>query len=245
MRIYVAGVIACVVFLLLAPGLAASEADELRDKGRRAKQEALELKRVGRTEESGKLARKAAELLEAAERMGDRDPRGLEREMDKLHEHLKALRDKERRLKESHGSDEDLAAVRRDALETEQKLARLKAAFERQVRQEERPLPGEPSRDAAARLQEMGRRIEHMRIAAEHLHEAGAHDLAGQLMQKADAIEGEARETKRRLSADQAPCFGPGPAEFRGIIGQIEELRREMDRLRDELDYLRRQIKEM
>ena len=246
MRIYLVGVIACAVFLLKAPALVASEADELREKGQRAKQEAMELKKLGRVDESERVARKAAELFEAAERMEGQGPRVSEREIDQLHEHLKALLEKERALKEAKASDEDLAAVREDAVKTKKELGRLKAEFQRQVERKERSFAGKPPRDAAVgKLQEMARRAEHMRIAADHLREAGAHDLAGQLMQKADAIENEAREIKRRLAPEREPGFVPAPPEIRGLVDQIEELRREMGRLRGELNDVRRQVKEM
>jgi phage shock protein A len=93
-----------------------------------------------------------------------------------------------------------------------------------------------------ANLEEAGRRIKHLQMAAENLHAAGADDLARQVMEKAEAIEREAREAKMRMMEEAEPRGGP---EMGGIRTQIDELRREVGRLREEMRELGRHVKEL
>jgi len=74
-------VLIATAFLLTASATFGSEADELREKAKMAKQEAVELKNLGRMEESEKLARKAKELLEAADRLEGKKGPGPDPEM--------------------------------------------------------------------------------------------------------------------------------------------------------------------
>jgi polyhydroxyalkanoate synthesis regulator phasin len=93
-----------------------------------------------------------------------------------------------------------------------------------------------------AKLEEAGRRIKHLRIAAKNLHAAGADDLAKQLMEKAEAMEREAREAKMRMMEETKHRGGP---EIGSIPAQIEELRREVGRLREEMKELGQHVKEL
>jgi hypothetical protein len=229
----------CALLYLIAPRLIASEADELREKAQAMKREALELKERGRVEAAEDLARKAADLAEAAERLQDKRPKVSEKEIDKLHGHLKDLLDKERRMKESSASESDLAEIRERIAETERELDRSRVAFKRQA--EEHKGPG-LSPEAMAKLEETGRRIKHLRIAADNLQAAGAIDLARQVMEKAETLEREAREAKMRLREESErrgdPKMGRRPVE-------IQELRQEIDRLRDELKELGQHVKNL
>ena len=99
-----------------------------------------------------------------------------------------------------------------------------------------------PHPDLMAKLEETGRRIKHFRIAAENLHAAGADDLAKQLMEKAEIMEREARETKMRMMEGAERHVGP---EMGGIPAQIEELRREVGRLREEMNELGQHVKKL
>ena len=99
-----------------------------------------------------------------------------------------------------------------------------------------------PHPDMMAKLEETGRRIKHFRIAAENLHAAGADDLAKQLMEKAEIMEREAREAKMRMMEEAERHVGP---EMGGIPAQIEELRREVGRLREEMKELGQHVKEL
>jgi polyhydroxyalkanoate synthesis regulator phasin len=93
-----------------------------------------------------------------------------------------------------------------------------------------------------AKLEEAGRKIKHLRIAAENLHAAGADDLARQLLKQVDEMERAAREAKMRMMEEAKHRGGP---EMGGIPAQIEELRREVGRLREEMKELGQHVKEL
>jgi hypothetical protein len=226
-------------FLLTALAAFGSEADELREKAQMAKQEAMELKNLGRMEESEKLARKAKELLEAADRLEGKCPKVSLVEIEKLHGHLKDLLDKERRMREAKAPAKDLAEVRERIAKTERELDGLRAAHRKGF--EGTKGPG-PHPEMVAKLEETGRRIKHLRIAAENLHAAGADDLARQLMEKAEIMQREAREAKMRMLEEAKHGGGP---EMGGPAAQIDELRREIGRLREEMKELGQHVKEL
>jgi hypothetical protein len=232
-------VLVATVLLLTASATIGSEADELREKAKLAKQEAVELKNLGRSEESEKLARKATELLEAAERLEGKRPKVSEEEIEKLHGHLKDSVEKERRLKESRAPERELAEIRERIAKTERELHMLPFGAKGKGGPEAEE---QRKHEMMARLEEAGRHITHLRIAADHLREVGAHDLAGQLMEKAEVIEREAREAKMRMAMDAAHREG---LEQGGIPAQLEELRREVGRLREELKELGQHVKEL
>jgi len=239
MRKIIILVAALVALFAVASRLIASEADELREKAQAMKRQAVELKEQGRVKAAEDLARQAAELAEAAERLEGRRPKVSEEEIEKLHGHLKDLLDKERRMKEARAPERDLAEIREQIVKTERELDGLRAAFKRQV--EGRKGPGFHP-EMMAKLEETGRRTKHFRIAAENLHAAGADDLAKQLMEKAEAMEREAREAKMRMM-EQAKHRGG--LEMGGLPAQIEELRREVARLREEMKELGQHVKEL
>ncbi len=232
-------VLIATAFLLAASVTFASEADELREKAQAMKRQAVELKEQGRVKAAEDLARKAAELAEAAERLDGKRPKVSGEEIEKLHGHLKDLLDKERRMKEARAPERDLAEIRERIVKTERELDGLRGAFKRQV--EGRKGPG-PHPEMMAKLEEVGRRIKHLRIAAENLHAAGAADLANQIMEKAEAMEREAREAKMRMTEEARHRGGP---EMGGIPAQIDELRREVARLREEMKELGQHVKEL
>ena len=69
-----------------------------------------------------------------------------------------------------------------------------------------------------------------MRVAVEHLHHAGLHDIAEHVAERAEATERELHELHRRHEADP----------FHEIMKQLDEIRHEVGRLRDELNDLKR-----
>ena len=199
----------------------------------------MELKNLGRADEAEKLARKAAELLEAAKRLENDQAGASEQELDKLRAHLKALIEKQRQVKEADGSEETLAQIQAE-------IAKARGELEqREIKRKQKPMAGGPQRDRAiAELEDAGRRIKHLRIAAEHLHEAGVHDLADQLAEQAADMEREAGKAKRRLAEENGPRPSPDHRGEPDLIGQIKGLREEVGRLRNELNELRRYVKE-
>jgi hypothetical protein len=240
MRSIVVPVVTFVMLIVLAPRLIASEADELREKVQAMKRQAAELKERGRVKAAEDLARKAAELVEAAERMEGKRPKVSGEEVEKLQGLLRDLREKQRRMKESGASPEELAEMQVRIAKTEAELDRLhlvQRGYLAGGRAPERPRP-----EMMAKLEEAGRKIKHLRIAAENLREAGADDIARQLMEKAEVMEREAREAKMRMMEEAKHRGGP---ETGGLPAQIEELRREVGRLREEMKELGQHVKEL
>ncbi len=126
---------------------------------------------------------------------------------------------------------------------TEQELAHLRFFQARQFAEGRGPGTQETLRpEIVAQLEEAGRKIKHLRIAAENLRAVGADDLANQLMKQVDEMERAAREAKMRMM-EQARQHGV--PEMGGLPTQIEELRREIGQLREEMKELKRHVKEL
>ena len=105
--------------------------------------------------------------------------------------------------------------------------------LEIEVHVSSRPPHPEPHRhghEHGGREVEMHERIEHMRIAAEHLHHAGMHELA-------EDVERQAHSREREFG-EHRPRREEGPHE--GVMDQLNDLRREVERLRDEVTELRK-----
>lgn len=232
-----------VMFFAVAPRLIASEADELREKAQAMKRQAAELKERGRVKAAEDLARKAAELAEAAERLEGKHPKVSGEEVEKLQGLLRDMHEKQRRMKEAGASPKELAEMQMRIAKTEQEFARLRVAQVRQFAGGRGPgVLEHPTPEMMAQLEEAGRKIKHLRIAAENLHAAGADDLARQLMKQADEMERAAHEAKMRMMEKVKRHGGP---EIGGIPAQIEELRREVGRLREEMKELGQHVKEL
>jgi len=219
--------------------LAASEIDELREKAQHVDREAEELERLGRGEEAGEMRREVQELREMAERVAKERPGGPEREIKKLTKHLEELLDKQRRMNEAGAPRGDLEGIRERIGDVERELDQLHEESQegREAGHREHPRPEHPEeREVAAR------RIEHFRIAAQHLYEAGAEDLANELTERAEALEGELTESQDRMREE---------AERRedhreqGAHAELTELRREVNRLRKEMGEIARHLKEL
>jgi hypothetical protein len=231
-----AGLISAAVLAVGAALVFASEADELRERANAMRKEAAVLAERGHKEEADRLERNALDLLEAADRqLAERESRGhapdLEADIHRLREQLEKLIVEERNLVEDRAPENALDEIRHRIADTEREVRKLHAEHERRsAPREDRFEP-----DQMRALHDMGRRIEHFRIAAEHLREAGAPDLANELMEKAEVMENEARRVQERWEAEHRHA----PESFQDQIG---ELRREMQRLRAEVGELRRQV---
>ncbi len=209
--VVVSGVMVAVLFAV-APGLFASEADELREKAQAMKKEAVELQERGRVDAAEALARKANELMEFAARSEKDRPKVSPEEIEKLKGVLKDMIAKERKMKESGASGQELAEMQVRIAKTEQEIAKLHAlrggpsAGRRGPKGPEGRMPG-----MAEQLEDVGRRVKHFRIAAENLRAAGADDIARQLMMQADEMERAARGWNADDGGSQAPWrAGPG-----------------------------------
>jgi hypothetical protein len=237
-------------FLLSFSATFGSEADELREKAKMARQEAAEkagmarreaaeLKKQGRNEEAEKVARKAAELAQAAEKAVADRPKVSPAEIEKLQGRLKALVEKQRQLKDAHAPERQIKEVAEQITKMERELQGLRAG----AREKMGPNPEEQrQREMVGQLEEAAHRITHLRIAADHLRDAGMQDLAAEVMQQAEKMEREVHEAKTHMAAEAEHL---GHVESGNIPVQLEELRREVGRLREEMKTLGQHVKEL
>jgi hypothetical protein len=76
-------------------------------------------------------------------------------------------------------------------------------------------------------------RIEHLRIAANHLKQADAHDIAQELMRRADQMQKELEVSMRKQ------------AEGHEHAGPLGELHRQLQQMREENEILKQEIREI
>ena len=209
---------------------AADQSEELRQKATVIKTEAVRLAEAGQRGEASRLATIADDLMSLADR-SDPEPRrgtvsGPTRVLASLRALLqdrqKVLHDYERRMRNPNG-DHAVRKLRDEIFELKREITRVE-------------------RDAqnAGQIEEAASRILHLRVAADHLQQAGMLDLAGRALLKAGVLDQELLEVQRRLkSKDQTP---PPPQEVPKNV-EAEELRKEMEAMRAELEDLRKQAK--
>lgn len=228
--------------LLLGYGgvLLASEADELRERARAMRKEAAVLAERGNNGEAKRLEREAVKLLEAAERLelktkghGEKEDRpDIDKEIRHLKERLHDLLAKERKLKEVNAPERELAEVREQIAGMERELHALHARHRGKGE-----IPPE-FRLRVEKLEATTRRIHHLRVAAENLKLAEAHDLARQIMDKAEALERDAQVAKKQLAAEihKVHTREHGPDVIRELRDEIERLRAEVKELRQKVE---------
>ncbi|MCP4782388.1 MAG: hypothetical protein GY903_33935 [Fuerstiella sp.] len=203
-----------VAFLGITAFVWASESDELRDKADAMQRQAAELAEQGHRQEAANLKRKAMTMLDEAEELERQRPKQREAEIMELKRLLEKLHQEEKHLREDDASDERLTDVRREAEHVEMELREFLHPSHH-----DRDLP----RD------EVAERLEHMHIAIEHLNQAGLHDMAEHVAQRAEATERELHEHRQHHDGDA----------MHEIMQQLEELRHEVGRLHDEVNELR------
>jgi hypothetical protein len=207
---------------------ATDDATELRERAIAMRHEAAELLAKGHDEESNRLTKQSMELLEKAHQVASaikhNDVDSLP-EIAELHERLRELHSAYNEAKASKSEDR----VR----ELEQKIeqTKLKLAYLGDRRQ-----PGELEGVAkSARIKKLElatRRIRHMRMAAENLKAAELHDLAHEVMKKAEGLERDvhvAREEMERATSNK---------NSDAMEKELQDLRRENERLRNALNEL-------
>lgn len=194
--------------LMLPAVVHASESDELREKAAELQRKTMELTEQGQHQEAAVLKRNAMAMVEEANRL-ERDHLDRRRaEINEREQLLKKLHQKERELRDSNNSGESLAQVRREAERVKDELLELTRS----------PRPGH-----AGPQPENARRLEHMRAAVMHLHQAGLHELANAVVQRVDETEREFHEQAMHHPGD----------EMHNVVRQLDELRHEVERLRE------------
>lgn len=221
------------LILFSLSGLAiGSEADELRAKAKALRKEASTNADRGNKEAAERLERESVELLEAAERIESkgREEEGVDREVRRLKEQLHDLLDKERKMQDGNASEYDLAHVREQIFRIERELQHIHARHSDQ----------HPDvRAQAEKLEIAVRRIHHMRVAAENLKLAEMHDLAHEVMKKADEMERDVHAAKHRLAVEMHETEVHRREE---VPEFVRDLRAEIERLRAEVRELSERV---
>ncbi len=206
--------------------LFASEANELRKKALAIKKEAALLAERGNTEEAEHLFREAKRLFVTADQL---DSKESYKHADQLRKKLQDLQAMERKLRETKIPEAARAEIRENIIRTQRELDMIQMHAKITVRPE--------FREHAEKLDVATRRIHHLRVAAQNLKMAEANDLAAELMKRAEAMEREVHEARKRLTAEIQKARGPEPGE-----DIVRELRAEVERLRAEVRELRQRL---
>ena len=229
------------LLLLSSYTLFASEAEELWDKANAMKREAAELAERGHMEEAKKLGKEAAILFKKVEaiKKDQKDPRWNEIEGIKKRMHQLMIEEKE--IGDRDDAKPRLREIRGEREELERFIHEIMADIKRsEGKHPEKPHHEQPHHpehaDGAEHTdgphrhhEEMMHRLENMRIAVDHLHQAGLHDVAEHVAQRAEATERELHEHHRHHGGDLTDA----------IMKQLDEIRREVRRLRDEVNELK------
>jgi hypothetical protein len=207
--------IAAFTILAGAAFVLASASDDLQEKAEALQREAAELAERGRLDEAANLKRRAMAMLDEAELLQRNRPNDRRAKIIELERLLDELRREEKQLEDIGGEGGRLADVRREAGRVEMTLREFSHA---------------PHHENAAQHEDLARRLEHMQIALEHLHQADLHDIAEHVARRAEAAERELYEHHRHREGDV----------MHEIMKQLDELRHEVGRLRDELSDVRK-----
>ena len=194
------GVLAFVILTAFVTESAwSSESDELRAKANALQHEAEDLAKEGHKEQADKLFREAKELLNAASKQDSKSPKGADREIDKLHQRLNAIAEKEEHAEKSKNKPA-LAELRelREAVERElaERTEHLKHKADTKLSAKHSPEVPEPMHEAA-------RRLKHLYVATENLNAAGMHDLADELTKKAERMQRELQQAHEKFAKER------------------------------------------
>lgn len=222
--------------------LQASEVEELRERASALKRESEAAAARGNLDEAGRLGSEARRMIEAADRLdakvGGRplqpEQQDLDNEYRKLEERHQNLIEQERAMREANASYRELAYMRKLITESSDQLimAISRANEERQSAE---------AREQTEKLRIAGRRIHHLRAAAEDLVQADEHDLARKLFEQAESMERDVQAAKERLAAGIQDR--PKHVEEQQP-GWVRKLREEIQQLRAEVRELRQKVEE-
>lgn len=224
---------ACFVLSVYSSGLQGS--DELIERARNLKEKAARLAEQGDKKGAELLHLEARELMRNAEARKEEREAGSRGKIEDVKRRLADLLEKEKALRESGANERQLDEIRRMVEESKRFLQKLQSG--------DRPEAARFSPDQQAMAEKFERgaqRIRHMREAAEHLKLADMVDVAEQIFEKAASMEKEMSEFKRRMAEELERSRSRAPAREE----MESEMRREIERLRDEVRDLRKQMKD-
>jgi hypothetical protein len=226
--------------LLVSSGgaLLASEVDELRERAKAMRSKAAHLAEQGNKDQAHEIEKESTKLLEMAERLEAKSngrPEkqvgfGIDKETLKLKDRLQDLLNKERIMRDERAPDSELMKVRGEIADIERVLNKIQSQYTERVGH--RP----EFRAQIEKLERVGQRLHHLRVAAEHLKLAEEHDLAHKLMEKAADIERDVHAAKLRLAAEMHADSEHHGADRPDLVAKLKE---ENERLRAELRELK------
>lgn len=152
---------------------------------------------------------------------------------------LERMRQEIERLR-AEGKMDRAERLERQVQAMEERIHGLKREESDRTRPERR-IPGD----------ELSRRVEHIRIAAENLHAAGLHDQAEAIMHQAEEIMRERRDRPREmrdmrpLPRDSEPAPPEHAERVEHLQQQLHELNKQMDQLREELGHIHKFMEEI
>lgn len=170
--------------------------------------------------------------------------RELERQLDSMRQKLKEL--------SAQGRESDAREVDQHIARLEERRRQLDGS---EAGESPRPEPrwgSGPGRTDAGVGRERMERIEHVRVAIDHLHAAGLHDVADRLAMQLEEKVRRIRQERRRFAPDRregGPAGDRKPGGARsGNVGPGEpqplqhEVQRQLNDLRRQLEELRRRL---
>jgi hypothetical protein len=214
-----------IAILLLTSLSAATGADE-----HPLMEAVAELRQNGRVQEAEKL--EAAVMAKiAARKAQSAEADAHARVAQKLNERLLDLLTAEREFSKEPGADAKRTEIR-------EQVEKIRRELEEMSRPHARNLPPEVI-EQTEKLERAGRRLHHLRVAAENLKAAEMHDMAHAVMEKAGHLEKEVHAQKEELAHAIRN-------HHRGESGHPPEhvAHEEMNHLRQEVEALRRELKE-
>lgn len=221
--------------VLASTGFAvADEAEELKTRARAVKSEAAQLLENGRKEEAEKLYQESKGLMaRAMELSGKKGPdhRTENPDFDHLKERLQDLRTARAKAEATNAPEQEIRELREQISSTERKLGEL-------TKRHQKPEILPEYQEHAEKLEQTARRIRHVRMAAENLKAAEMHDMAHELMTRAEAMEKDLHAAKEELALAMK-AHGPEKGE------ELQRLRNENELLRAELKELRKAVEEL
>ncbi len=229
---------------VMLPSAAADELNHLEAEARAMKAEAAELREKGSLDEAQHLDKAAAALIskfkQSSEKPGNHGVQNENPDVQHLQDRLRELRGAIESA-EAKGESEQVRNELREHLEqTEHKLAEIKNRGHRAE------IPPQ-FREDFERLEHVAHRVQLVRKAAENLKSAELHDLAHEVMKKAEAMEQEIQAGKRELSKAMQAFHKDREPESGGDVQKLrsenELLRKELNELREAVELLRKEGK--
>ena len=218
--------------------LFASDVDELRERANAMRSKAALLAEQGDRDQAHEIEMESTKLLEMAERLEAKSngwPEkqvgfGIDKETLHLKDRLQDLLNKERIMRDQLAPDSELMKVRGEIADIERTLNKIRV--QHAERGEHRP----EFRAQIEKLERVGQRLHHLRVAAEHLKLAEEHDLAHKLMEKTADIERDVHAAKLRLTAEMHADSEHHEAKQPELVAKLKE---ENERLRAEVRRLK------